>query len=310
MKALFWTTQTNDCLNHVRAWESAFGSAIHYAFDHNGIRNDWQAVEVVRDNSPDILFYIGAYKARGNPRLGSFREIKRIIEPLGKILPLRSKRMPMINLVSDAADRPWHDQLRGLAQLGIFDLQVSIDGAKDAPVDFATMTPVDPRPFAPEAHKDIRCGFSGSVGRWNSRSETIKALEWFGGLHVRDRVHEAESYDAHVRFLKRCRMVLNLSFTGSGNAHHIKGRVLEAGWAGCALIESEGSPIAEWFPSDCYRTFRDPPHAKRLIETMTDAEIDHMASRLSHEVRTKYTPKMIYGEILNHVGLPIAKPAA
>jgi hypothetical protein len=98
-------------------------------------------------------------------------------------------------------------------------------------------------------------------------------------------------------------MMLNISYTGSQLTHHIKGRVLESGWAGCALLESAGSPIAEWFPEDCYFTWRDAKEAAAIIRDATDEEIAHRAERLAKEVRARYSAKLIYGEILRRIGL-------
>ena len=287
MRALFLTTKTSDCANHVNAWESAFGKPDHVTFNHEGIRNDHVLIEATRAAKPDIIFYIGAMKGLGNPRAETYQELRRVA--------------PTVNFCSDAADTPWHPVLATYARLKCFDLQVSIDGAAEAPVDFTTLTPVDPRPFDIEVNnelrKDIRFGFSGSVGRWNGRSEIVKSLEWFGGLTVRHR-QSGDTYHDHARFMRRCRVILNISATGSGRRNHIKGRVLEAGWAGCALLESEGSPIGNWFPSDCYLTYRDPKEAADIVRDIDDATIDRYAKRLSEEVRTRFHPKIIYTDIL------------
>jgi hypothetical protein len=97
-------------------------------------------------------------------------------------------------------------------------------------------------------------------------------------------------------------MVINTSMTGSGDAHHIKGRVIEAGWAGCCLLEQEGSPIWQWFPPDCYVLYRDPRDAASIIENLDDDTIALKSARLAQEVRERFTPRQIYGEMLRRVG--------
>lgn len=306
MKAVFLTTKTADCINHVSAWESVFGKAEQVTFNHEGIRNDHVLIDAAKAIKPDVIFYIGAMKGLGNPRPETYQELRLVA--------------PMVNFCSDSADKPWHPVLATYARMRCFDLQVGIDGPFDAPVDLSTLTPVDPRPFDIDVEKDIRFGFSGSVGKWNGRSEIVKSLEWFCGLNVLHR--EGTPYIDHARFLRRCQIVLNISLTGSGLKHHIKGRVLEAGWAGCALLESEGSPIGNWFPSDCYMIYRNPKEAADMVRDIDDATIDRYAKRLSEEVRTRYHPKMIYMEILKramgsgrgsikqYVDTPITLPAA
>lgn len=298
MKALFITTQTVDCANHVRAWNSIMDRpADHLAFDHMGLCNDWQMPQRANEVRPDVMFYIGAHRSRGNPKPQTLIDLRGIA--------------PLVLICSDAADHPWHPVLGGYRGHQCFDLMVAIDGAREAPVDLATLTPVDERPFRVELKRDIRCGFSGSVGRWNARSETINALEWFAGLVVRRR-ETGDSYDAHARFMKRCRLLLNVSLTGSQQTHHVKGRVVEAGFAGCALLESAGSPIGEWLPDDCYLTWRHPRDVKAMIEDLDDATIDRAARRLAEEVRARYTARTIYGEILRclHVDTAEPRPAA
>lgn len=309
MKALFITTRTVDCDNHVRAWNSFSKTpADHFTYNHMGIRADHSFIEAAERSRPDIIFYIGASKASGNPRIETLQALRKIA--------------PSINICSDAADRPWHAVLAGLRTNKCFNLQVAIDGAQDVPgVGLSTLTPVDPKPFDIEVERDIRCGFSGSVGRFNARSELVRALTWFAGLVFRERQGEG-TYADHARFLKRCRMVLNVSYTGTGHAHHIKGRVIEAGWAGCALLEFSASPIADWFPSDCYVTYRDPVEAAEIMRDLDDATISRLARRLSEEVRSRFHPAMVYGEmvrlatdkgrgaIVERVVRPLSQPAA
>jgi len=306
MKALFCTTLTNEVAGHVSAWGDFTDTPYErVTFDHRGIRNDHLLTEAAERVRPDIIFYIGACNAPGNPRPETFVALRKLA--------------PSVNLCSDAKDRPWHPVLAGMRTRGCFDLQVSIDGAKIPEVDHATLTPVDTRYFenGDWPARDIRCGFSGSVGRWNARSEIVNALEWFGGLTVRRR-ENADGYEEHVRFLKRCAMVLNLSWTGSQQAHHIKGRVLEAGWAGACLLEHRDSPIGEWFPKDCYLTFDDAKDAASLIKNAPADVIRATANRLAAYVREHYTPAKIYGEIVAKtlkarqtvVAAALAKPAA
>ena len=291
MKALFLTTKTGDCENHVQAFRS-FAPAEHVTFNHMAIRNDWQLVEAAKAARPDVIFYIGACPGGHNPPPG--------IPRLAALAEMNSIA-PLINIVSDAGDWPWHKPISGYAAKGCFSLQVAIDGAQDVQgLDMSTLTPVDPVPFAFEYNKRIRCGFSGSVGRHNDRSELIFALRHLGGLTVRDR---AQDYADHARFMRLCRMILNVSKTGTGHCDHIKGRVVEAGWAGCCLLESKGSPIGKWFPDDCYITYDGPLEAAGLIASLDDATIDRTAARLAEEVRNRFRPEQIYGQMLERVGV-------
>ncbi len=284
--ALFITTRTNEVENHIRAWECAFGPADRISFDHRwNISSDGVLIEKARETKPDLIFYIGACVATGNPKVSTLSQLREIA--------------PIVNLCSDAADDPWHPVLRNYQARGCFDLQVALDGAREAPVDMAVLTPVDPGVFSGTGTRDIRCGFSGTVGRHGLRAPVFEALG--ARVEVRQRATE-DGYEAHGRFLARCRMTVNMSYTGTGERHHIKGRVLEAGWAGCALLESDGSPIGDWFPEDCYITYRDAQEAAEIIRDASDDLIEERARNLAAYCAAHYHPRQIYGGILERLG--------
>ena len=141
------------------------------------------------------------------------------------------------------------------------------------------------------------------------RVRTVNILG--SSLTVRHRA-KVDGYDVHAAFLGRCRLALNFSATGSGERDHIKGRVLEAGWAGCALLEPVGSPFARWFPPDACIRYGDAHEASRLINTLDGEHIERAATLLTETLNERYRPEMIYGEILERVNVDIAlkKPAA
>jgi len=286
-KILFLTTPTNDCNNHVRAFRS-FAPAEHLIMRTKGIRVDGHIVKQVRDVNPDVIFYISANQGPCALKWRTLVDLKTISKT--------------INLCSDAMDRPWHGVLDLYKKHSCFDLQASIDGSRYEAMDLAALTPVDPTYYSNDVDKDIRCGFSGSVGTSGQRAMIINSLEWFGNLTIRLRTLK-KGYEDHVNFLKRCKMILNTSWTGTGHAHHIKGRVLEAGWARCALLESHSSPIGEWFSEDCYFTWRSAKEAAEIIHDASDKEVAEKAKRLAEEVRERFTPKQIYGKMLSLIGV-------
>ena len=288
MPVVFLTTPTVDCGNHVQTWRSV-APAERLVFNHRGIRVDWKIAKMVRDYEPTLVFYIGANQGPFCLKPDTFQQIREFV--------------PTINLCSDAADKPWHGTLRHYRERKCFDLQVGLDGHRSDNVDLATLTPVDPRPYEGKGpEKDIRCGFSGGIGRLSGRSDVIYALAAFGHLATRQGARQG-GYEDHVKFIRRCRMILNTSWTGTGLEHHVKGRVVEAGWAKCCLLESAGSPIGDWFPKDCYFIWRNAQEAADIIMDASDSEIDSRARRLSDEVRTRFRPEMIYGEILRQANV-------
>lgn len=299
MKVLFITTSTNDVDGHVEAWNCCNQEpALWVKFEHRNLRNDGPMIQAARLEKPDVIFYIGACEARGLPARSTFKML--------------SAEAPLIHICCDAGDAPWHRVLHEYHDLGCFALQVGIDGCKDAPVDLATLTPVDVRLFGGRPPKRrIRCGFSGTIGYLNDMSDACRndprgsiliPLAVSKRIRVLRRSH-MRSYRAHVAFIRRCKMLINTSYTGSGKFHHIKGRVLEAGWAGCALLESKGSPIADWLPEDCYLLYDGAKQAEEIIEGIDDATIRGYADRLARYVREHYHPRDIYREIMERAGL-------
>ena len=293
MRALFITTNTNDTHNHIDAWDSVSETkAVRVYFDYlSGLGNDAYILHKAREAGKiDVIFYIGANRGAGLPSFDTLRELRKIA--------------PLINIISDAADPPWHNPIETYRQEECFDLQVGIDGEPKSPVDLVTLTPVDGRAFdSVKIQKDIYCGFSGNVS--GKRGQVLSAVG--GRCFVRLRGND---YLDHIKFLKRCNMVLNVAYTGSGNRFHIKGRVTEAGYAGAALLEQIVSPIKHWFPAAAYIPYRGVEHLIELIDTVSHETIAESAKLLSKTVREKYNAAAIYGGMLDAIHLTHSLKAA
>lgn len=294
-RALFITTHTNDTHNHVDAWDSvAPVPAKRIQFNYRGgLGNNAYILNRARESGEvDVIFYIGANAGEGLPFFETFRELRKIA--------------PLVNIVSDAADKPWHAPIAAYRKEECFDLQVGIDGDPDSPVDLVTLTPVDSRPFdMVKTAKDIRCGFSGNAA--GKRGDVLSAVGSRCWIRLR-----GDDYLDHIRFMRRCRMILNVAFTGSGHRLHVKGRVTEAGYAGAALLEPALSPTRRWFPPSTYLTYRDNEDLIRLIETVAEEKIASCAESFSKAVREKYNAAAIYGTMLDKIGVghTLACPAA
>lgn len=303
IRALFVTTRTGDCDNHFSAWEYAYGKASRITHTPNGVKNDIAILKEANSLKPDVIFYIGAAEGPGVPDVKTFHELKNIAT--------------LVNMCSDAVDEGWHDTLREYRDEGCFNLHVSIDGAENSYIDHSTVTPINPEFFNTSIVRDIRCGFSGGFGSRNVfdyknhgsayRGRIIYRLEKLGLLKVRKRAAIGE-YSDHVSFMKRCKMIVNVSLSGSGIEHQIKGRVLESGWAGCALLESAGSPAINKFPKGSVIPFSGESEVIDIIRNISDGDIESSAKLLHEHVRNNYHPKLIYGTILKKVGINVDTP--
>jgi len=299
VKALFLTTPTSDCDNHFHAWESVAGPTDRFIHKHMGPPMDKQILGYAAQGAYDIVIYIGAAEGKGVPTPDTFRKLRR-----------NSK---VINFCSDAIDPDWHKAIKQYRDEDCFDLHVAMDGAKNDHVDLVTVTPIDPRPFSSPPHpRVVKCGFSGSVGPWGAfhysshhaayRAEVVHQLLLGGQLIKRARDPDG-SYAEHIKFMETCGVLLNVSYCGTGYAQHVKGRVLEAGFAGCALLEPFNSPALDWLPARSMYLYEDPDHAVQLMYNTTEAEIAYKAKLLSKIIREKYHPALIYGSILESAGV-------
>lgn len=286
MKALFVTTHTNDTHNHIDAWDSVSpvpAKRIYFNYRNGVGTNSYIRDKAKEAGDVDVIFYIGCNRGEGLPSYDTLRQLRKIA--------------PVINVISDAADQPWHSIIRQYREEECFDLHVGIDGEKSSPVDLVTLTPVDGRQFdSVTTSKDIRCGFSGNAS--GKRGQILGMV----GSRCLVRVRGDDYFD-HIRFMKRCKMVLNIAYTGTGNRFHVKGRVVEAGYAGVALIEPTSSPAYDWFPQSSYFAYKSMEHLIDIIDNTSDEEITKRSAALSGIVREKYNAAEIYGGMLDAINV-------
>lgn len=305
MRAAFLTTASNDVDNVISVWDCFNEPSARVSFDHMKPVDDARIVRDVQAATPDVIFYIGSVSTIGMPSVECLRALRGFA--------------PSIHMCFDAVDEPWHPLLHEYRKRECFDLQVSIDGVHGTPVDLVTVAPVDPALYdLPGPARTIRCGCSGNIGLMpymknignppaigtDPRGKILAPLMNAGLVRFRQRIVVGTgSYPAHVEFMQSCQMIINTSFSGSGERHHVKQRVNESAFAGCALLEDEGSPIGDWWPPDCYFPYRDGADAERLIKTLPDDAIDECARQRSEYVRLNYMPKMLFGEMMDRAGL-------
>jgi len=301
LKAFFVTVRVNDAGNLIDAWARGAGFEFeNIDFILRGSPNDDEILDKAVKSRPDVIFYVGAAAGEGLPSIETLQKLRRMA--------------PSVNLCWDASDPPWHPLLKDYRDNECFDLQVGLDGNHDAPVDMATLTPVNPGAYdGPDRERTIRCGFTGNIPS-RERMELIRALHGteeqrasvihpLGDL-VTIRQRELTSpYSDYVDFLKTCQLAINTSMTGSGATHHVKGRVVEIPLAGAALLEMADAPTNHWLPESSFFTYRDIDEAAHLIKTLELSDIQKRADKARNYVKSRYHPSMIYGAILSRLGL-------
>lgn len=284
MKAVFATTQTNDVDKLVGAWD-CWSPEPSVRIIHDLYRPvDWDAqIRDIRAQNPDVIFYIGACSAAGCPRVHHLQEI--------------SKIAPFINMVCDGGDPPWHAPMEEYKRCHCFARQVNIDGNKVHPGDMTTLTPIDLRPFGgPEVERDIRLGWAGNIHSGH-RVQLVEHMKGSCGLQSRPR--DEAPYADYVNYLRRCKVVLNSSISGTPPNRHVKGRILEAAFAGAAVLEMAASPTHEWFPESAgILYYHNAEHATGIMQNIDDAEIAQRAEALRDYALAHYHPKMIYADMM------------
>ncbi len=290
MKALFITPLNHESYLIVESWNSFNDPAIHRTFDVWGKPDDKGILQTAKDTKPDIIFYVGANAASGLPEHSTLKALRTIA--------------PSVHLCWDATDAPWHVTLAAYKKDECFNLQVAMDGGVDSPVDMATLTPIDQRPYKQHVlGRYRRCAFAGQNAgcavrgnyqhpRWHVLTPLVKCKL----VEYRERTDG--SYSDYAAYLKSCKMLLNISHTGSGHAHHVKVRVAEAGMAGCALLEMREDPTRNWVPEECLFIYDNVDDATSIIQSVTEEQIRNKAALLSAYIRSFYSPKAIYKSIL------------
>mgnify|MGYP003393215335 CR=1 FL=1 len=285
LKALFITTRTNDVDKLVGAWDCWNEiKATRWAYDESSPRH--ATFEPVKNF--DVVFYIGGCCGSGNPEKETLRSI--------------AMQRPFIHICCDAGDEPWWQALRAYRQDDCFTKQVGIDGHHDAPVDLVTLTPVDMRPYINAAPKawSMRAhaiGFPGNAGSGH-RIKLINDLRDVIAFRRRD---PKGDYADYVNFLADCRMVLNSALSGTAATKHVKGRVLEAAFAGCGLIEMAGAPTHEFIPEELFLTYQDSAHVAELAKNMNLQEEKLRADKLFKYCAQEHNPRKIYQRIMEGV---------
>ncbi len=288
MKALFITTEPNDVTNVIEAWNCWNDPpAVRVTFDFFKPINGNRLIRKAKNYSPNVIFYIGACGAPNcfSPDTITLKKIRSIA--------------PFIHICFDAVVVEWHKLLTLYDHNDCFDLQVSIDGCSAKLVDLVTLAPVVTSFYKGENPKrDIICGLSGNMGcgpRWYLLEPLIKE----GLVKFRERDVTGEGYIEHVTFIRRCEMLINTSFSGSENFHHVKQRVSEAAFAGCALLENEAAPTKNWYPKELLYTYKGLSDVRDILSNLDLLEAREKGEALRTYANIHYTPQQIYGEMLD-----------
>jgi hypothetical protein len=295
MKALALRTYT-DCENKCRSIEAAGHEVIVEQYDDRPYDRQGEIVELAKSLKPDFIVFIGALEPY---------HTKPVLQP--DILRRLRDIAPSIHMCNDAADDPWWDKLIEYDRKACFDVQLSIDGSTHNPIASFTnglllLTPTDDRPFEPKPwdERGIRFGFVGGLGH-TQRMDAILTLQAGGGLDFRSGP-EGRSYDDFARTMCDIRIMPNFPYTGTARYTHVKGRVIEAGLAGCCVLELKGAPTSHWFmPGMDYLEYERPSDIVALLEDER-TPFAEIAERFHRRVVTEHHPRIFWDKVLEKAG--------
>jgi hypothetical protein len=167
-----------------------------------------------------------------------------------------------------------------------------------------TLTPLDPRYFTGVQvdfmERPFAFGYAGNAGGW-IRSHFVGRLQKdIKEFQYRQRDDHPNSYRMYCDFLRLCKAVVSVPFTGSNATKHVKGRILEAGCAGAALMEWKNPATASW-----YTPRQDYWEYESIEEGIESAQylVGHpklcrdMAASLHHKTTTLYSAERIWETI-------------
>jgi len=250
-----------------------------YRYDKGPIPPDREMLNTASQAAPDVILHLGQ---NGGPFMASERAL-RYLKDIA----------PSVELVFDGSDTTWLKLLTEYRDNDTFSLTVNIDGNADWPGSqrgLTLLTPVPARHYRDLPGllgRPVTFGFAGGYSS-RSRREIIEHLVANAGLSIPRRNEQYGSYAHYANFLKQTKIVLNMPWSGSDNAVQVKGRVLEAGHAGCVLLEHKDSAARHWFNAGIdYAVYDSKEHAVEQVKALL-ADPDWM-EQLAHALHTRVT---------------------
>lgn len=274
-----------------------------------------------RLGKPDAIVYISAWSEDFCP----------LNETLGEL----NQIAPVIHFLSDAADPPWWPQLQEFERRGCFALTVAIDGnhmwpggcdwpyagfdesvvkgseTPNGPVmknSMTLLTPIDTRFYPPPTlaygERPYAIGYAGNAGG-PIRSAVVQRLQGIRGFAFRERDGNPNSYAGFADFLRMSRIAPSIPFTGSGTRRHVKGRIVEAGYAGCTLLEWVNDATRSWLtPRLEYEEYGSVEECAELAEWLAHhpKRAEDIARALTQRIVTEHSPAVFWNKVLERVG--------
>jgi hypothetical protein len=270
-------------------------------------RMDAELIREAKTAQPDAIIYISAYQ-------GNFVPTDETLHELNTIAPL-------VHFCSDAADPPWWPVMQRHEESKVFSLVVTIDGAHYWPGSdnwkdywrvtngLTLLTPIDTRVFSqvqtnpPFRERPYGFGYAGNQYN-HARSMMVQQIQKAGGA-FRPRDDNPGSYPQYIDFIRFCRVVVSVPYTGSNAAKHIKGRVVEVAYAGACLLEWAQPAMRDWFqPRLHYWEYETIEEGIEIAQFLAGHPkiAEETAQAFTEIVKREHSPDVFWGKVLEHIG--------
>lgn len=295
MKVLALVTWTPNCEPFWRSLEALGHKVYVVRYDDRPHDRHGELVDYARSISADLIVFVGAYEpSHGQP------------VPRPDVLRALREVAPSVLLCGDAADHPWWPVLEEYHRERCFTVIVGMDGQPESPIKnfpegITLLTPTDHRLFNPPPweQRTIRFGMIGGAGHRDVQIQSLVAR----GLDFRPGPG-GRSYGEFAQLMCQTKLTINNARTGTGEHMQVKGRVIEAGMAGCCLLEMRGSPTGLWFePAAEFLEYSDVDEAARVVKTVADSTLRQIAAKFHAKMLAEHHPQIFWSKVLQKTGV-------
>lgn len=295
MRIVIMTTGTNNVPSVVDPLADQGNELFKIFYDAmTHAEHDAQLFDLVDRHSPDWVLHIGAIPEHYDKPVPTSKHFAQI-----------GAKYKLVHLCFDGAEPVWWPHLRDYYDNGRFALQVNIDGVMTGPIGDRGLTALCPVSIEPSPAWDARpilCGFSGRMD--NDRWSVLEPLIQQGLLVYRPR--DSEGGHAHFKnFLSMCRIGINVATTGGHSGKHVKARTLELAAMGCLVLETAGSPLANWFIEGTdflsYATVAEAADKIRWAASHAD-EAAAIASSMRDKVKRDHSHAVFWSQVTERLG--------
>lgn len=263
-------------------------------YDRLGLPSDRGVLDAADRLRPDLILFTGKAGGPGAIDVPEVSTLKRL-----------RRYAPVVHVGGDFSDPPWWPFLEEYLCQKVFDFTVNFDGNDEwpkGPRDYTTLSPTAPQFFQgakPLAERPIKFGFAGTYSS-PSRRAIIEYLVEHAGLVVKP---WDGTYQDFANFLMNCQVVVNVPFSGSDAVRQVKGRVVEAGLAGCILLEHVEAPTKGWLlPGVHYLEYNTPERAAELgLGAPYLYGAGFLGPQLHERISTAFSPTVFWNRLFDAV---------